>query len=152
MGIGIEIANMKEVEEYANGTSVILKGEILSLFKKIGDNCLTLSREHSEALSFIDHTGDLRSSIGYAVACDGVLTAISGFEVVANGAEGAEKGRRLATEIAQSHGKGYILVVVAGEKYASYVEAHEDKVVISDANLYCLNKAEGLVKSLKLPD
>lgn len=71
--------------------------------------------------AFQDQTGCLISSIGYAVVRDGEILHVGGFNVVLNGEEGRKKGKKLIEEMIPS--KGTSLIFVAGEHYATFVEA-----------------------------
>lgn len=71
--------------------------------------------------AFLDRTGCLLSSIGYAVVSDGKIWHEGGFKVILNGADGREKGLRLIRELMPK--RGTRLIFVAGEHYATFVEA-----------------------------
>lgn len=71
---------------------------------------------------FQDRTGCLLSSIGYAVVRDGKIWHEGGFKVILNGADGREKGLRLIRELMPK--RGTRLIFVAGEHYATFVEAN----------------------------
>lgn len=72
--------------------------------------------------AFQDRTGCLLSSIGYAVVRDGKIRHEGGFRVILNGADGREKGLRLIRELMPK--RGTRLIFVAGEHYATFVEAN----------------------------
>lgn len=88
-----------------------------------------------ETSSWIDRTGNLRSSIGYIVSVDGQPVQMSQFTPVKEGAEGASSGRSYALSIAGLYPRGIALIVVAGMEYATYVEAMENKVVLAGAEI-----------------
>lgn len=71
--------------------------------------------------AFQDRTGCLLSSIGYAVVRDGKIWHEGGFKVILNGADGREKGLKLIRELMPK--RGTRLIFVAGEHYATFVEA-----------------------------
>lgn len=71
--------------------------------------------------AFQDRTGCLLSSIGYAVVRDGKIWHEEGFKVILNGADGREKGLKLIRELMPK--RGTRLIFVAGEHYATFVEA-----------------------------
>ena len=108
---------------------------ILKLLQSAGEKFIEVARKRA---SFDDHTGNLRSSIGYVIAKDGeVLT--ENFTESDKGTDkttGKYKGRRLAEEVSLSHTGGYVLVGVAGMEYAAAVEAKGYEVV-SGANTQC---------------
>lgn len=72
--------------------------------------------------AFQDRTGCLLSSIGYAVVRDGKIWHEGGFKVILNGADGREKGLKLIRELMPK--RGTRLIFVAGEHYATFVEAN----------------------------
>ena len=108
---------------------------ILKLLQSAGEKFIEVARKRA---SFDDHTGNLRSSIGYVIAKDGeVLT--ENFTESDKGTDkttGKYKGRRLAEEVSLSYTGGYVLVGVAGMEYAAAVEAKGYEVV-SGANTQC---------------
>lgn len=90
----------------------------------VGPKTVSNAREIS---TFLNQTGNLRSSMGFVLAKNGEIISSGGFEAVAGkdniGTEGVRKGKQYAEELARSSGKGYVLIVVAGMDYAGYVEA-----------------------------
>lgn len=73
--------------------------------------------------SYKNQTGNLRSSLGYAVVLDGRVVSQAGFDVVLNGQEGAADGREYLSKLVSQYRKGIVLIVVAGKNYAGYVSA-----------------------------
>ena len=92
---------------------------------KIGESCVRLMRNGSEksGKDYKDHSGNLRSSCGYAIAKDGRIINVGGF--VGKGDEGKATGKNIAIQIAENKSVGgkYSFVLVAGMNYASYVQA-----------------------------
>ena len=92
---------------------------------------------NGELSSWDDNTGSLRSSVGGGVCRKGRIVKTCGFDTVLNGSEGADKGRKLLSELAAKYSRyDYVLIIVAGEEYAVYVEAIDGKVVLSSGLLY----------------
>lgn len=104
---------------------------ILELLKRTGEEFVKVARESGR---YIDHTGNLRSSIGYVIVRDG---SINNKNFQLSDKEGTDKrtgkmkGEQLALDVAKTYTKGYVLIGVAGMKYAAHVEAMENKDVIS---------------------
>lgn len=94
----------------------------------IAERCLNAARDTN---SYKDQTGNLRSSIGYVIACDGKIVYQSNFEVVKTGADGAKSGIQFAKEIVRQFPEGIVLIVVAGMNYAQYVSAKGYDVIDS---------------------
>ncbi len=77
--------------------------------------------------TFQNHTNNLRSSFGVAVALNGRIIR-SNFELHGNGSlgdggEGLAKAKRLIGERAGQYRDQLLLVLVAAEQYALYVES-----------------------------
>lgn len=147
--MGVEMStDIGEVDMYFEEESRDIDTDAIELLSRLGDGCLKESREKSQIDTFIDHSGDLRSSIGCAIAHNGNIVKILGFDVVLNGHNGAAKGKALAIEIAKQHSDEYVLAVVAGEDYAVFVEALENKAVITDAELFVVQELPSLLNQL----
>lgn len=115
----------------------------------LGEKCVIEARDRSPEESWIDRTGNLRSSIGYIIASGGEIIKYSDFAVVKNGSDGPEAGKALAEEIAKKYRSGYALVVVAGMNYAEYVEAMDNKVVLVSAELFARQQLPSMMQKLK---
>lgn len=121
------------VIEQAEGARI---GAVNAL-KYVGLECVKEARQSGK---YTDQTGNLRSSIGYAILEDGKPIQKSGFErVKATAAEAQGQSEALITRLAATYNTGLVLVVVAGMDYAAYVEARGYNV---------LNSAETLAKTL----
>lgn len=106
----------------------------------VGEQCIIEARNNG---SYEDQTGNLRSSIGYAVLMNGQVIQSDHVDKIKNGDEGVSEGLAfLQKRIQKAKKKGVCLIVTAGMNYADYVETR--KVVLSSAEL----KAPVLVKQL----
>lgn len=113
------------------------KEAAITALNYVGLECVKEARQNGK---YTDRTGNLRSSIGYAILEDGKPIQKSGFErVKATAAEAQGKSEALITRLAATYNTGLVLVVVAGMDYAAYVEARGYNV---------LNSAETLAKTL----
>ena len=97
----------------------------------IGERCLNKARDTD---SYKDRTGNLRSSLGYVIVCDGKIVSKSRFEIVKRGDDGIKSGLKYAKEIARQFPEGIVLILVAGMHYASYV-ADKGYDVLTSAEL-----------------
>ena len=107
----------------------------------IGEQCANTARERG---SYINWTGNLRSSVGYVVTVDGHIVHSGGFQQVLEGQQGTGEGRSFAEALAQRYPSGIVLIVVAGMNYAAYV-AHRGRDVLASAELL----ADRLLAELK---
>lgn len=106
----------------------------------LAEECVNRVRDRSADESWIDHTGNLRSSIGYIITNNGEVMSKGGFKPVTapdgNGSEGQKKGSDYAQSIVSTVVNPIVLVVVAGMEYAIYVEARKNKDVLADTELW----------------
>jgi len=93
---------------------------------RVGEECVNYARTHG---SYMDQTGNLRSSIGYAVLDNGKIIAEKGFTQVREGADGVKSGKEFINELISKNSAGIVLIVVAGMEYAAYVEARSYDVI-----------------------
>ncbi len=108
----------------------------------LGLQCVKRIRDRSGSDSWYDQTGNLRSSVGYAIYSQGVKQIESAFGSVLGGSEGSSKGRRMVEELASQYSSTYALVVVAAMEYAEYVEALESKDVLASTEVYAKNEVD----------
>ncbi|MEG2771981.1 MAG: hypothetical protein RR960_06530 [Alistipes sp.] len=140
---------VSEIDAYINSEIDRLHRLIIGNFCSLGEKCIIEARDRTQEASWFDHTGNLRSSIGYVVVCNGQIVNLSGFDQVLQGSEGSTTGRGLAERLARSYKTGYALIVVAGMNYAAYVEAMENKCVLVSAELFAAREAPLMMQKLK---
>lgn len=106
--------------------------KLLTTLKRAGEFFIGLARKSGK---YTDHTGNLRSSIGYVIVQDGefVFGSIFESEKGTDRKTGVRTADKLVTNLAETHNEGLVLIGVAGMEYAVYVEAIEGKEVISGA-------------------
>ena len=121
--------------------SEILREEILRAFAYLGEQCVNAARLPHDN-NWNDITGNLRSSIGYAVYEEGKTQIQSAFDLVKNGTQGQTEGKRMVEELAGKYADTYALVVLAGMDYASYVESKDNRDVLASASLKASSKMQ----------
>ena len=141
MGISAQFST-KALDELLKEVPEILAGEIIRALSYLGEQSIKRIRDRSAKESWIDQTGNLRSSIGYAIYDHGRILMESAFEQVKEGMEGRAAGKRTIDELATRYSQTYALVVVAGMKYAEYVEAMETKDVLASTELWAKSKVD----------
>lgn len=127
----------------------IIESEIKRALSRLGEECNTMVRDRSAKNSWNDITGNLRSSIGYAIYKHGVAEVESAFEIVKNGAEGAAVGKELIDTLADYYVGTYVLVVLAGMSYAEDVERRENKDVLASAEIWAKSVVDGRMQKAK---
>ena len=118
--------------------------KIVRVLRYVGEKCINEAREYG---SYQDRTGNLRSSIGYIILKDGKPIEKGGFKITKSGGNGQKEGETFINKIISQYPKGFVLVVVAGMKYASYVEARNYNVLTS-AELLADREVPKLLKAL----
>lgn len=139
----------------------IILEELTSTLSYLGELCVQKARDRSQDDSWYDQTGNLRSSIGFAVIDHGRQVISSAFNAVSgpkgNGSQGASSGRDAIDSLASKYTDTLALVVVAGMDYASYVEAKDNKDVLASTELWAQSVVDkymqkGLEKAMKRID
>lgn len=122
----------KEVERWFNYHIDRAEEKMYILMQRAGEEFVKIAREKGK---YIDHTGNLRSSVGYVIVANGKVLS-ENFELSENGTDkvaGKQRAKHLTGELATLYNKGFVLIGVAGMKYAVIVETMENKDVISSA-------------------
>ena len=132
-------------QRFARFLEVVEKRQIQRL-QYLGELCVEKARLIPANIGFTDQTGNLRSSIGYAVFRDGKVVA-ENFEVVKSGKEGSEKGKSIAENISKKYPDGILLVVVAGMNYALKLES-KGRDVLTTAELFAQTELPKMLKEL----
>lgn len=117
-----------EINRYIDERLERIKKAIIYNLRYIGEACVNAARDSG---SYTDRTGNLRSSVGYVIVCDGKIMESSDFDVVKEGGKGTKEGARFAKELARQFPEGIVLIVVAGMNYAAYVSARGYDVIDS---------------------
>lgn len=148
--MGIQMTTpLSEVDRILYKSFEILKDEITKCLVKLGEECIAKIRDRSKEESWIDRTGNLRSSIGYAVYDYGIKQIESAFQIVRNGNEGSSEGKKMISQLGSEYSNAYALVVVAGMNYASNVEALENKDVLASTELWAKSIVDARLERAK---
>lgn len=145
MGIRLTTPN-EALNQFFSNAFEIIRNEIITAFAKLGEESIVRIRDRSAEESWIDHTSNLRSSIGYAVYDHASKTIESTFATLGSGAEGSIEGKKMVQELAKEYSKVFALVVVAAMNYADFVEAKENKDVLASTELWARSVADGKLK------
>jgi hypothetical protein len=76
-----------------------IQENVLKALSKLGDESVVRIRNRSAKESWIDHTGNLRSSIGFAVYEQGSKYMESAFSQVLSGTDGSAKGKKIGEKL-----------------------------------------------------
>jgi len=136
-----------DIDRFVNQFVDRAEEKMYTLLQAAGEMFVRYARESGR---YIDHTGNLRSSIGYVIVRNGKLASrnFKKQDVGTEGSEGVNKAEKLARELANTHNTGLVLIGVAGMEYAVYVEAMESKDVITGANIKTEAWMKAAIKSV----
>lgn len=128
----VQATPQAEIEAYIHRQAERMRRALIRLLQYCGEACVAEARTRG---SYTDRTGNLRSSVGYAVVVDGKVVEQSSPSGTAQGGAAAQS---FINELAATIPQGTALIVVAGMEYAAYVAATRD----------VLDSAEELAKRL----
>lgn len=140
---------------YVSKCKEIIERNTIRALSKLGEECVTYVRDRTPEESWKDHTGNLRSSVGYMVLYNGEPVKQGGFKSTTapegNGAQGKAEGEKFLKEVVTqiSNENGFALVLVAGMNYAEKVEALDNKNVLAGAHLFAIEEWRYMEKALK---
>lgn len=146
MGIKVTGESIDRVLTLLGQANKGVENAVAEAYTEAGESVVSRIRS-GDISNWHDITGNLRSSIGYAVCRKGRIIKSSDFEPVLNGAEGSAKGQELCGILATRHAAyDFALIVVAGEDYAVYVEAVEGRVVLAGGQLFLKQNIAGMLQ------
>ena len=141
-GVIVSKYEMRKLRDHLDVKLKDLLNVIVTQFTYLGEEAVKIAREKG---SYMDVTGNLRSSIGYCILVNGepvVNGKTEKFEgKQGDGSEGAAASAALLGKLKSKYPRGVVLIVCAGMNYAAYVEHVRHKDVLTSAEL----RAEELV-------
>ena len=108
----------KQLEAQIIAWSVKNERKFILALSYLGEEFVNKARSNN---TYLDQTGNLRSSIGYVIAKNGRILKRN-FNQIGGANEGVTLGLSLADKAAAEHPKGIVLIVTAGMNYGLYVE------------------------------
>ena len=92
-----------------------------------------LENHAKDNAGYQDQTSNLKGSIGGVVLKDGKPVTYKGFDT--GGAKGNATGKDFINQLIGSAPRGYVIIVVAGMEYATYVENYHGLNVLKKTEL-----------------
>lgn len=130
------VTSTRAIDELFDKAAKIIFNRVQYNLNYLGLLCINRIRDRNGNESWFDQTGNLRSSIGYAIYSYGQKQIESTFDSILGGQEGSQKGRKMVADLASKYSDTYALVVVAAMEYADFVEAIESKDVLASTEIY----------------
>ena len=146
----IMVTSMKSIDDLFVKAAKIIFDRVQYNLNYLGLQCVKRIRDRSGDESWYDQTGNLRSSIGYAIYSYGMKQIESAFDSVLGGSEGSKKGKKMVEDLSSKYSDTYALVVVAAMEYADYVESIDSKDVLASTEIYAKSQVNRyLEKAIK---
>jgi hypothetical protein len=117
--------SQRDIDKLLEAKKKNLESALLLSLRRAGEQFVKDARESG---SYRDHTGNLRSSIGYVIVYNGQIIE-ENYRTTGKGKDGAAAGRRVAEDIAKKYRSGFALIGVAGMDYAAAVESRGFEVI-----------------------
>lgn len=140
------VTSMKAIDDLFAKAAKIIFDRVQYNLNYLGLDCVRRIRDRSGDESWYDQTGNLRSSIGYAIYSYGKKEIESAFDTVLGGSEGSHKGRRMVADLASKYSDTYALVVVAAMEYADKVESIDSKDVLASTEIYAKSQVNRYIE------
>lgn len=135
----------REIDKMIETRIQRMEEKIIYTLSYIGESAVNIAKE---TRGYTDRTSNLVSSIGYVLVKDGRVLGTPNFEAHKKGYEGKNEGEKFAAEKAATLiPYGYGIVLVAGMKYAAYVEA-TGRNVLALSEIEARKMAETMLKDL----
>lgn len=145
MGIKISAEAKRQTIALFNKALAEYDAALMRLLTHLGEECVKMAKDRSQEESWIDHTGNLRNSIGYVILKEGKEALSGGFGAGQGGEQGKSFAQSLEANLATAQ---YALVIVAGMHYAVYVEARDNKDVLASVELHAKKRLPQMLKRL----
>jgi len=138
-----------EIDAVFQQAEKLMIEKIIRVLRYVGELAVNEARLNG---NYKDYTANLRSSIGFVITIGGKIVdenfQDTGVKSLPSDESGKKIGRELALEIAGKQ-QDIALVVVAGMKYALYVESN-GRNVLGSAELLAREQVPELLKQLKI--
>lgn len=128
--MGIKLKNQKALDRYLYNFGIrIEKALIYQLEYLVAE----LQNHAKINAGYVDQTSNLKGSIGGVVLKNGKPITFKGFD--SDGSEGASQGKDYIESLISQHTSGYVILIVAGMEYATYVENYNQLNVLKKSEL-----------------
>lgn len=127
--MSLKLNNKKAINQYLAKYSKVVEEALIREMEII---VAKLENHAKESAGYNDITANLKSSIGGLVLKDGRPVSYAGFT---GNEEGVNDGREFIDSLISGVGSGYVILVVAGMEYATYVENYHNLNVLKKTEL-----------------
>ena len=140
----MKLNNKQALEKYIAQQAVRIEKALIYLLEY---TVAKLETHAKMSAGYIDQTGNLKSSIGGAVLKDGKVITYKG--LTSGTLEGNVEGKQFIDKLIEKFTKGYVILVVAGMEYATYVENSHNLNVLKKSELKMLSELPVSLEKLR---
>lgn len=141
MGIKAKFSNGAVISHVKNFQHNVENAIVMAL-SKYGEELVKYAKERH---NYLDQTGNLTNSIGYAVVRQGKILTHGGEN---QPGDGAAEGLKVAQQMAATLPNSFSLIIVAGMNYAACVEAKGYNVILP-AQLKAMSEFPDVLNRIK---
>lgn len=146
----MKIRGLEKLEKALKAENEKIHATIIRELSRIANKGVRQSVDRSQAESWYDRSGNLRSSIGYGISYNGVVQKLGGFNRVRIGIEGVKRGKFLAISELAKQRKGYGMAIVVGMPYAEKLEMIKGINILDVAELIVEQEVSILGQKIKI--
>ena len=146
--MSLRLKNQKELTNYIRKQSVLIEKALIYQLEYFVADLVNFSKSGFVA-GYEDQTSNLKSSIGGVILKDGKPITYRGFENEGTATKGSQTGMEFINSKISEVGSGYVILVVAGMEYATYVENYHNLNVLKKTELRMKKKLPLEMQKLK---
>lgn len=135
------LENKKVIQQYIRNYAKIIESALIREMEII---VTRLENHAKDSAGYQDQTANLKNSIGGVVLKDGIPIQYSGFS-----GEGGEEGKNFINSLISDYSNGYVILIVAGMEYATYVENYHQLNVLKKSELLLPSEMDKMFKRLE---
>lgn len=144
--MALKLANKKALDDYLNKYAKRAEMALVREMEYLLEEAINHAKLNK---GYADQTSNLKGSIGGCVLKDGKIISYTGFVKEGKSRKGLLTGYSFMKSLASEVGKGYVILMVAGMEYATYVENFRGKNVLKKTELYIAVEIPKMMDELK---
>ena len=142
--MGLQLKNKKELVKYIQQQAVRIETALIFQLEYL---VAELQNHAKQSAEYIDQTSNLKGSIGGVVLKNGKPVFYKGFD--SGGSVGNSTGLEFLNSLIAKNPTGYVILIVAGMEYATYVENYHGLNVLKKSELKMEREIPALLNRLK---
>lgn len=142
--MALKLQNKARLTKYLANQKVLIEQALLFNLEVL---VAQLQNHAKSSAGYKDQTSNLKGSIGGVVLKNGKPISYKGFD--SDGNVGNSTGKQFIDSLISNNTSGYVIIVVAGMEYATYVEDVHQKNVLKKTELKMRRDLPKLLNKLK---